>query len=271
MSYRYNKGYPAPISYPIPASGLPMITGSKLHAPIPGEAHDSPVPSMPGTEHYQCELTELLIVRAEVEKGKWPTEFLKRHHPRNTFNATIIPEPLKLGGLNHLDPKFAASMVHKDLPTDLAHWCYKYVRAQNAPLKTKENPHTSFLQFAPNMLCDIGNKVEENFLKTWQVKWFYGRPRPEEATSQCDSTTNITSYPEGCPFHPSYPAGHAAGAAAVTVLFDNYTLTQQQYDNIYDAAYMFAMFRTFSGVHFASDNIEGLKLSGFPIAHVHTW
>jgi hypothetical protein len=212
-----------------------------------------------------------MAVRSQVQAGTWPAAFLKKHHPRASYDPNVIPEPLRIGGLTLLDPRFAASMVHKDLPTDLAHWCYKYVRAQNAPLKVKENPHTSFLQFAPNMLCDIGLKVEENFKKTWEVKWYYGRPRPEEATSLCAPDINITSYPEGCPFHPAYPAGHAAGAAAVTVLFDAYNLTTAQYEAIYDAAYMFSMFRTLSGVHFASDNIEGLRLSGFPITHVVTW
>ncbi len=92
------------------------------------------------------------------------------------------------------------------------------------------------------------------------------------------------AYPEGCPFHPSYPAGHAAIAGACSVVlkacFDgsmllpgcvepsadglnlvprpNYSPTVG--DEIDKLAFNIAMSRDWAGIHYRSDCVAGLQL-----------
>jgi hypothetical protein len=92
------------------------------------------------------------------------------------------------------------------------------------------------------------------------------------------------AYPEGCPMHPSYPAGHATIAGACSVIlkacFDGsmllsglvepspdglslrecvgYSPTVE--DEINKLAFNIAIARNWAGIHFLSDDIAGLKL-----------
>jgi hypothetical protein len=92
------------------------------------------------------------------------------------------------------------------------------------------------------------------------------------------------AYPEGCPFHPSYPAGHAAIAGACSVVlkacFDGSMLmpgcvvpsadglTLMPHDNysptiaeeIDKLAFNISMSRNWAGIHFRSDCVAGLQL-----------
>src|SRR5271169_3586109 len=92
------------------------------------------------------------------------------------------------------------------------------------------------------------------------------------------------AYPEGCPFHPSYPAGHAAIAGACSVVLkacfdgsmlmpgcvepsaDGLTLVpRSDYsptigDEIDKLAFNIAMSRNWAGIHFRSDCAAGLRL-----------
>jgi hypothetical protein len=92
------------------------------------------------------------------------------------------------------------------------------------------------------------------------------------------------AYPEGCPFHPSYPAGHAAIAGACSVVLKacydgsmlmpgcvepsadglklvprpDYTTTVG--DEIDKLAFNIGMSRNWAGIHFRSDCVAGLQL-----------
>ncbi len=92
------------------------------------------------------------------------------------------------------------------------------------------------------------------------------------------------AYPEGCPTHPSYPAGHAAVAGACSVIlkacFDGNMLLPNcleptadgsklnscsDYfptvnDEINKLAANVSMGRNWAGIHFRSDNVAGLQL-----------
>jgi len=92
------------------------------------------------------------------------------------------------------------------------------------------------------------------------------------------------AYPEGCPFHPSYPAGHAAIAGACSVVlkacFDGSMLMpgcvepsadglkllpHPSYsptigEEIDKLAFNIAMSRDWAGIHFRSDCVAGLQL-----------
>jgi hypothetical protein len=92
------------------------------------------------------------------------------------------------------------------------------------------------------------------------------------------------AYPEGCPLHPSYPAGHAAIAGACSTIlkacFDSEMLLPacvepdaqglklipcSKYsptvgDEINKLAFNIAMGRDWAGIHFRSDATAGLQL-----------
>ncbi len=92
------------------------------------------------------------------------------------------------------------------------------------------------------------------------------------------------AYPEGCPFHPSYPAGHAAIAGACSVILkacfdgsmllpgcvepstDGLTLLPRSNfsptvgDEIDKLAFNIAMSRDWAGIHYRSDCVAGLQL-----------
>ena len=63
--------------------------------------------------------------------------------------------------------------------------------------------------------------------------------------------------------HPSYPAGHGSAAGATGKFFFDYcNLSATDRIEIRSACYLWAMFRTFAGVHFAVDNLAGLMEIG---------
>jgi len=92
------------------------------------------------------------------------------------------------------------------------------------------------------------------------------------------------AYPEGCPLHPSYPAGHATIAGACSVVLkacfdssmllpscvgpsaDGLTLVvRSDYsptvgDEIDKLAFNIAMGRDWAGIHYRSDSVAGLRL-----------
>ncbi len=173
-----------------------------------------------------------------------------------------------------------------------------------------------FATFGPPHLYDLIAKAANAALKAcWYQKWLvHRRVRPEEFGNRVHrqklglaqapihpdllSTSTVLgavmqrtgsclmpmAYPEGCPLHPSYPAGHAAVAGAcVTVLkafFDQTALLPNSVVASTDGSRLdpytgaaltvggelnklagnVAMGRAFGGVHWRSDLVAGLQL-----------
>lgn len=178
-----------------------------------------------------------------------------------------------------------AEAVHDEYP---GHWQAKLMQTlwrEKAPLDYTVVPFRSTYDF-------IGTQVRMADLNTWAVavvspinfcvKWYAGRPRPEEVAyqiAQGNLTTGVpadivasiqamnlgspesfTAYPEGCPRHPSWPAMHSAASSSslwLAVLLD---LTDAQYCEALRVDYAVSFARTVAGVHYASDNIAGLNL-----------
>ena len=115
------------------------------------------------------------------------------------------------------------------------------------------------------------------------AKWFAGRARPEEvahkikvgdipaeyvpaeivsALSEMDFDTApaFTAYPEGSPNHPSWPAMHSAASAGSIWMPLVMDLLEAQLCEVKAVDYGVAYARTVAGVHFPSDNIDGLNL-----------
>lgn len=182
------------------------------------------------------------------------------------------------------------------------------------PYKTSRT-QGGFITFGPPHILDFVTRVTNPALKaSWYQKWLvHRRLRPEEfggrvhnrkvgaatypiepklLNSQALQQTFLRNgtyllpiaYPQGCPTHPAYPAGHAAIAGAcVTVLKaffkesfvipspvkpDDAGLALLPYDEgpltvggeLNKLASNIALGRDAAGVHWRSDGIEGLKL-----------
>jgi membrane-associated phospholipid phosphatase len=124
----------------------------------------------------------------------------------------------------------------------------------------------------------------------YYLKWYYGRPRPEEiawlitqkklnATSRVPqdvvdtilawnltSAANFTTYANGSPNHPSWPSGHATLAQTslwAAVVF-NLSDAQVRQTVLFDYAYGFA--RIAAGIHTPTELVQGLKLGRAIIA-----
>ena len=182
------------------------------------------------------------------------------------------------------------------------------------PYKTTK-VETGFATFgAPHICCLLGEVCEIALLAAWYQKWMvHRRTRPEEFGGRVHQTKTGAArypihpdllnsaalksvfaangnyllpqaYPEGCPLHPSYPAGHATVAGAcsailkaffdetqiltncVTASADGTSLTPY-YDaaltvggEINKLAWNVAIGRDFAGIHYRSDADAGIQL-----------
>jgi len=191
----------------------------------------------------------------------------------------------------------------------------------NNPYLNPTNPYkrtkveTGFATFgAPHICCLLGNVCEAALQAAWFQKWsVHRRLRPEEfggrvhqtkigaahypihqdllnsgglrATFAANGTYLLPqSFAEGCPLHPSYPAGHATVAGACSAMLkaffdesqiitdcvmaspdglsliplDNTALTVGAEVN--KLAFNIAMGRNFAGIHYRSDAEAGFRL-----------
>lgn len=179
----------------------------------------------------------------------------------------------------------------------------------------RSHTQSGFVTFgAPHVLDLVGRVANAALKATWCHKWLvHRRLRPEEFAGRVHQTMTGAvryplhadvlnaaapstifrtfgtyllpmAYPEGCPLHPAYPAGHAAIAGAcVTVLkaffqpsfvipqpvevsADGLTLlpyrgpTLTVEGELNKLASNIALGRDAAGVHWRSDGIEGIKL-----------
>lgn len=275
MIERFNKGYPLPLQYPfteIPPAQFEIdgsVHYSHLASPQIGKPHGLPEPTHYGSDGFFAELQEVIEVRSMVEAGIWPADFLLRHHPEpERFNPYLLTTPLINEGLTDRDPKSCADVVHMDLPMDMPNAVLRWLNEVMVPLKATTG-HVDFLEAVPYVQEDIADATKRNLNKVFEAKYYFGRVRPEEALanvyqekSMAIDCRSFTAYREGCPTHPAYPAGHAGAAAAVKVFSKHFELTEYYQDAIFDTAYLWSMFRTFAGVHYADDNLAGLDIGG---------
>jgi len=182
------------------------------------------------------------------------------------------------------------------------------------PYKTSK-VQTGFGSFgAPHICSWLGRVATAALQAAWYQKWsIHRRLRPEEfgglvhqtlsgmarypvapdlLTSAALSTTLQTrgsyllpqAFPEGCPLHPAYPAGHATVAGACTAVLkaffdENGLVTDSVVANsdgtalspfedtaltvggeLDKLAFNIAMGRNFAGIHYRSDAMAGFRL-----------
>lgn len=213
-----------------------------------------------------------------------------------------------------------AEYVHRDYTYQaFLHACL-ILLGLGVPLKTelpykRSRTQAGFITFGPPQVLDCVARVANAALKaTWCHKWLvHRRLRPEAYAGRVHNHLTKTmsspldaqvldsaavqrlqrtfgsyllpvAYPEGCPTHPAYPAGHAAIAGACATVLkaffdeafilpnpvvasaDGLSLTLYKERDLRVGAELnklaanIALGRNAAGVHWRSDSIEGLKL-----------
>jgi hypothetical protein len=213
-----------------------------------------------------------------------------------------------------------AEYVHRDFTYQAYLHACLILLAMRAPLKS-ENPYarsltqSGFVTFGAPHVLDLVARVANAALKAaWCHKWLvHRRLRPEAFAGRIHNHLNKKAhyplhaevlnaqvlsavlrtygsyllpmaYPEGCPTHPAYPAGHAAIAGACTTVLkaffsesfvipqpviatpDGLALVPYKGEELTvggelnKLASNIALSRNTAGVHWRSDSIEGLKL-----------
>lgn len=183
-----------------------------------------------------------------------------------------------------------AELVHSDTPTQLNTDLIDWLRKDGAKVNTDLFPKTNYVRFNDGGVVTLynlpGYLVSNTSPTAFAVKWYYGMARPEEVigawcrgeyvvenavindmledavdkAAVAKDERSFTTYPEGCPPHPSFIAMHSSLASASCVLPVVMKLTEsQRYQCILFQAAV-AMGRTASGVHYPQDNKAGLML-----------
>ena len=219
---------------------------------------------MPGEFGFDAEMNEVIEARLDVLNGTYPDWLMAKYHPREDFDPWLIPLPLVAQGISTSDPAGMADVVHMDTPIDMPLAVLRWLLDEGTQIKTSVTDHVDFLGAVPYVIENVADAVKRNLQRAFEAKYYFGRPRPEEVFEDeyAIAGFKLTAYPEGCPNHPAYPAGHGAAAAAVTVFEKMFRLSERQRRIVYDTAYHWAMYRTLAGVHYATDNMAGLLIGG---------
>lgn len=195
-------------------------------------------------------------------------------------------------------PRSLATLVHKDYALQFGQTAALVLYGNDvgtlAPRQGEPVVHWS----VNHLLDILSKLETEVLRYTWDAKWRHLQCRPEEFMIRAENDRQFgtypsiprefyqtvavktllqekgnyllpLAYPEGAPMHPSYPAGHSVLAGAYATLlkvwFDNepwptsaprdgYTV----HGELNKAAYNGAVARSFAGIHYREDNINGM-------------
>lgn len=244
------------LTYPVTQEQIDNLVDSKFASPKVGDSNG--LRNVFVDEDINVHVKEVELVRFLIQRGEYPQDFLNKYYPFNGTAPTEITQPLINEGLSKENPNGLANVVHMDNPMDMANAILKWLVGEGCKLKDNDSDYIMFTDTILDVIEDISDGVKRFGNKAFEVKYNYGVARPEEVSSHGIS---ITHYEEGCPTHPSYPAGHGAIAGgSVLAFFKHFDLNEEQIKVILDTAYLWSMFRTFAGVHYGVDNVAGLYL-----------
>lgn len=253
------------LKFPLTKAALGKLEESDLASPRVGNAHGLELPERLKDLTRDSEaVLEVGEVGDQVARGEFPIEFMQRYYPESwgKFDGSRLPQPLRNEGLRIRKPQGLADVVHMDNPLDLGRAILGWLLSVGAKRKdVADSKHKPFVDMVPKTMSEMGVATYKGLDAAFDAKYYFGLERPEEVTG-----SNCTMYPEGCPTHPSFPAGHGAAAGAQAAYYiDTFELTEEQVKVIRDSAYCWAMFRTFAGVHYADDNLAGLQVGGLKL------
>lgn len=247
--------------YPITQDQIDNLKPCGLVNVKVGDSHGLEIPS---DFDIEASTDEILEVRLMVSKGIFPLEFMEKYYPFAGELPAEIPAPLASEGLSFEDPEGLANVVHMDLPSQMPNACLRWIAGQGVNVKTRTPAYKNFLETIPYAQEQITDGVKAGLNKSFEAKYYFGLARPEEVLEARGNIEGklMTAYPEGCPGHPSYPAGHGGAAGGgVLALINHFELTDDQIKVLLDSAYVWAMARSLAGVHHAIDNVAGVELS----------
>lgn len=246
----FQKGVRRFLTYPLMVLPVnePDITSPRIGA----NPYNIPRPTFPGETGFDEELNEAMQVFQDVQENYWPSWFFEKYG----INPAV-PEPL-LTHVNPNQPMTAADLVRMDNPIDLGLELFSWLLDWEDLKPKGAKPWNEFIQDRVVLHADLAAYLVEALEATFEVKYFFGRPRPEEANLIGESST---AYPEGCPTHPAYPAGHGAVAGATYAYMKfRFDLSAEQEQVIEEATKHFSMYRSLAMVHYANDNMVGWAL-----------
>lgn len=269
----FQKGSAKKVEYPVKDVSSLDVEGCELVSVRKGKKHKLYNPYTEKNTLFFYE--EVLQVRKDVKAGVYPHLFMRRHYPWDIKHyPEYMPQPLYSAGLDYDNPEMCANIVHMDNPFDLPKYMQEWVNARGFKPRQKWYSRAipkfikSFIESVPQANRYITKRQDQAIEKGFEVKYYYGVVRPEEYGNLGPSAT---AYPEGCPCHPEYPAGHSCLAfAAAKAILDYY-----QIDDIKDVmvilncAYNFSMFRSFALMHYGPSNVAGGELVGIlPVGYM---
>lgn len=258
---RFDEGITPALTYP-----LTEIPGRRngLHSPRIGKQNN--LKPFDFTK-YQEYLEEVLEVRLRCGKNEYAYDFLAKHYPKAWGRMpTDMPAPLTLAGVTTKDVSTCEDAVRMDTPLDLGLFILRWLRDKNA-LKPKVGSNSvAFLESQPKAINGLSFRIFEALEKAFETKYYFGVARPSQIFERIYNRPAKTIEAYDHPIHPSYPAGHGAAAGATAQFFyDYFDLETEDWIAIRNAAYLFAQFRTFAGVHYAVDNLAGLQVGGLDV------
>ena len=257
---RFQKGNTSGIPLEYPLTEIPSDDGtSRIVSPCIGKSHGLEPAPYSGTPEFIDNMNEVARVRHDVTQGIWPSWFLENYGIDPKIAPPLAPHVEPTRENNFTSPaELAAELVHMDQPIDLGRIVLMWLLDNGAEWKCdKTEQHNPFLKKQPLFYADLGANVLAALEASFETKYFFGDPRPEEYFE-----FNISAYPEGSPCHPSgRTAGHGAAAgASYQTLIHHLELTEDLRQVTETACVQFASFRTFSGVHIMIENLDGFEL-----------
>lgn len=235
------------LTYPCRYDEVPQNIG--IVNPCDGMKHGVPGPLPVNSDEYKEEADALVRLAMDVERNIWPEWYLDY-----CGVDTRLSPILKAVGLSESHPKGCADAVQMDQPAELWMAIVNYISAEGIAVSPNKKG-IRFLDQYVNPMKPFGDNLEEAMIKAFEVKYYYGQARPEEYFN----SANFAHYPEGCPPHPAFPAGHGTvGGVANRTAREVFTeMDPFHEDEIKTATLQFAHFRDFARVHTRQDSKVG--------------
>lgn len=264
----FQKGAIDPLVYPL--RELPDKS-DRLADPHIGDQQKMPDGfPRPGDQEFERQVELFKSCRGDVTQGIWPQKYIDTFQPG--LKPRYLPPVFEMIHANQSaplvdvnNPETAANLVQMDRPYDLGQYLFDWLWSIGTPLRSdptisKYGKHDYMLGASTDYMKFLSDNLADCYHDFMSAKYYFGMPRPEEYFDLPGCI--VTQYGEGCPKHPSLPAGHGAFAGRtyrVTLTFFKIidSIVQRA---LWLACWFFAHFRTFAGVHWAMDNDAGLHL-----------
>lgn len=212
-------------------------------------------------------LLETVMAATEARNNVWPSWFLEKHGAGSGFED--LPAWLGKQVLNELEVNgrnsfvdAASWLVSMDHPFDLCkaisdHYWPKYGSVTRFVEKHEFEAH-------------VGLAVSAALDEVFKHKWAHLTARPVEKLEALGlPQAGLELYKH--PAHPAWPAGHGGAAGATYKACSSLLgLTGTDLEDVRVGCLAFAMFRSFSFMHVASENWAGFvlgdRVAGFRVA-----